>query len=166
MHGGFDKAVYSYDTEDYSWWNEELRRKLDPGAFGENLTTEGVLDRDICVGDVLKMGTAILQAVQPRLPCYKLSVKFEDDRMTRHFMQAQRWGIYYRVLEEGAVEAGDAIEILSRDPNRVRIADLPRILSGERIDQNLLLRAVAVSTLAAGWKDTILEAAKREGIPE
>jgi len=165
VHGGTDKAVYSYDWEDYFWWNQALGRELEPGAFGENLTTEGVLDREIFVGDTLRMGTAILQAVQPRLPCYKLGLKFEDERMTSRFMEAERWGIYYRVLEEGSVQAADEIEILSRDPNHIKISDLPRMLAGELIDEDQIRRALAVQVMPEGWRNKVLQLAKSQGIP-
>ena len=164
VHGGVDKAIYSYDWEDYAWWIRTLGRNLDPGAFGENLTTEGVLDREISAGDVLRFGSAILQAVQPRLPCYKLSVKFDDDQMTKRFMQAERWGIYYRVLEEGTVKAGDTIEFVAKDPNRVRIADLPRMMAGDMVDEDLLRRAMAVEAIPVSWKEIIVDMAEREGI--
>ena len=164
VHGGADKAIYSYDVEDYLFWNRALDSELTAGAFGENLTTEGILDRDVYVGDTFRVGTALLQAVQPRLPCFKLGLRFDDDQMPDRFMTAERWGIYFRVLEQGSVAAGDEVEFVSRDPNRVRIADLPRILRGELIDEDLIRRALAVQSMAIGWKNKILRFAKHSGI--
>jgi len=164
VHGGANKAIYSYDIEDYLWWNRALGYELKPGAFGENLTTEGMPDREISIGDTFKVGTAVLQAVQPRLPCYKLGLKFNDEQMPERFMSAERWGIYYRVLEEGSVAAGDEVELISRDPNHVRIADLPRLLGGEFIDEDLILRAVAVEAMPPEWKNKVIRLAKYAGI--
>jgi MOSC domain-containing protein YiiM len=164
VHGGANKAIYSYDIEDYFWWNRALGRELKPGAFGENLTTEGMIDREISIGDTFKVGTAVLQAVQPRLPCYKLGLKFDDEHMPDRFMAAERWGIYYRVLEEGTVAAGDSVESLTRDRNRVRIADIPRLLSDELIDEDLIVRALQVEAMAPEWKNKVLRLAKQAGI--
>ena len=157
VHGGPDKAVYSYDLQDYVWWREELKSELSPGGFGENLTTEGLSDHEVCVGDILKAGTAVLQAVQPRLPCYKLAVKFQDDLMPKRFMKAGRWGIYFRVLEEGAVEAGDTIQLVSSEPQRVRIADLAQIFTGAVTDRTLIRRALAIPSLVESWRNTLIE---------
>ena len=164
VHGGADKAIYSYDHEDYLYWNRALGRELQSGAFGENLTTEGILDRHVHVGDIFRAGTAILQAVQPRLPCFKLGIKFADDQMPDRFMTAERWGIYFRVLEEGTVAAGDAVEILKRDTNHVRIADLPRILSDDMVDEDLIRRALAIQAMPVGWRNKIIRLAKQSGI--
>jgi MOSC domain-containing protein YiiM len=160
VHGGYDRAVYSYDLQDYAWWRKELNRELSPGDFGENLTTEGLLDRDVCAGDIIRAGDAILQATLPRLPCYKLAMKFQDDLMPRRFVHAGRWGIYFRVLEEGTVEAGDAIEFVSREPQHVSIADLARFATGNTIDIGWVRRALAISSLVQSWRNKLSEIAK------
>jgi MOSC domain-containing protein YiiM len=160
VHGGPDKAIYSYDDQDYQYWKQTLQRELSPGAFGENLTTEGLSDRDVFVGDILKVGQAVLQAVQPRLPCYKLGIRFGDDFMPKRFMEAERWGIYFRVLEEGTVEAGDAIEFINRDPQAFSVADLASILSNP--DAQKIERALAISSLTEGWRNSLIKISSRK----
>jgi MOSC domain-containing protein YiiM len=160
VHGGPDKAIYSYDFHDYVYWKETLERDLSPGAFGENLTTEGLQDRDVFVGDVLKMGEAVLQAVQPRLPCYKLGLRFEDDLMPKRFMQAKRWGIYFRVLQEGAVEAGDAIEFIDRDPQALSIADLAALVTEP--DPQVIQRALSIPSLNESWRENLRKTLERK----
>jgi MOSC domain-containing protein YiiM len=161
VHGGYDKAVYSYAREDYVWWKEKLGRELEPGAFGENLTTEGLNDREVFIGDVLRAGTAMLQVVQPRLPCYKLGIKFGDDLMPKKFMQAARWGIYFRVLEEGIVEAGDSVEFVNRDRQRVSVSELASLASPAHLDVSLLNRALGISSLNQDWQEMLEE--RKEG---
>jgi MOSC domain-containing protein YiiM len=124
-HGGPDKAVYLYPSEHYAYWAEVLGRDdLSPGAFGENLTTEGLLEADARIGDVYAIGTARVLVTQPRTPCAKLGAKFGSMAFVRTFWAAGRPGFYLRVLQEGMVEAGDAIERLSTDPARPTVADV------------------------------------------
>lgn len=113
-HGGPDKAVYSYALEEYAHWSRDLGRALGPGAFGENLTTEGLDETRVRAGDVLRFGKAVLQAVEPRQPCRTLAARYEDPRLPKRFVAHARFGIYWRVLEEGPVAAGDAIAFVSR----------------------------------------------------
>ncbi|MCI0415106.1 MOSC domain-containing protein [bacterium] len=155
VHGGPDKAVYSYALEDYLWWQAELNRALTPGAFGENLTTGGLEERNVFIGDVLRAGTAILQVVQPRLPCYKLGIKFGDDQMPKRFMKAARWGIYFRVLEEGTVESGDSIEFVSRDPQQISVPELAILASKDRFNLTLVDRALAIPSLNFEWREML-----------
>jgi MOSC domain-containing protein YiiM len=157
VHGGRDKAVYSYASENYLWWQQELKRELKPGAFGENLTTEGLEENSVFIGDVLRAGTATLQVVQPRLPCYKLGIKFEDDQMPKRFMKAARWGIYFRVLEEGTVESGDPIEFVSLDPHRVNVSELAGLASADRSNLSLIHRALAIPSLNLEWRTMLQE---------
>ena len=163
VHGGPDKAIYSYDDQDYQYWQKTLERALSPGAFGENLTTEGLTDREVFVGDILRVGQAVLQAVQPRLPCYKLGLRFDDESMPRRFTEAGRWGIYFRVLEEGVVEAGDTIEFLSRDPQAFSVANLVSVLENpepEKIEQ-----ALRISSLNNRWREKLIRLTNRKEQP-
>src|SRR3954466_12180042 len=114
VHGGPDKAVYAYASEDSAWWAEQLDRDLPPGMFGENLTTEGVDVTGAVVGERWRIGTVELEVCQPRLPCAKLGVRFGDPRMVRRFGEASRPGAYLRIVGEGDVGAGDAIAVLHR----------------------------------------------------
>jgi MOSC domain-containing protein YiiM len=125
VHGGPDKAAYLYPFEHYAYWADVLGRKdLAPGAFGENLTTEGLLETDVRIGDVFEVGTARVLVTQPRSPCAKLGAKFGSMAFVRTFATAGRPGLYLRVLQEGMVEAGDAITRLSTDASRPTVAEV------------------------------------------
>lgn len=115
VHGGPTKAVYAYDLAHYTFWQQQLPNiALPPGIFGENLTTSGLVDRAVCLGDTFAVGTAVLVALQPRLPCVKLGIRFNDERMVRQFQDARRSGIYFGVRQPGQVQAGDTFVLLER----------------------------------------------------
>src|SRR5215470_8752585 len=128
VHGGSDKAVYAYPAEHYEYWRKQLSDvSLLWGAFGENLTTEGRREDTLCIGDVLKVGSAVLQITQPRMPCYKLALRFNRDDMIKRFLESGRSGFYLSVIEEGYVAGGSQVEILARDPNGVTVSDIVRL---------------------------------------
>src|SRR3954470_1706908 len=114
VHGGPDKAAYAYASEDTAFWEAELGRDLGPGAFGENLTTEGIDVSGAVVGERWRIGGVELEVAQPRLPCAKLGIRLGDPRMVRRFGEARRPGAYLRIVAEGELGAGDAIELLHR----------------------------------------------------
>jgi len=153
VHGGPDKAVYVYPVEHYDYWRGELPGvELPFGAFGENLTVEGLLENKINIGDRFRIGTAELVVRQPRLPCYKLAVRFQRDDIIKRFLDSRRTGFYFAVTREGDVSSGDQIEILSRDPNGVTIPDIVRLyLDGDQ-DPDGLARAASVDALPDNWK--------------
>jgi MOSC domain-containing protein YiiM len=122
VHGGPDKAVYCYPSEHYAAWSGELGRRLDFGSFGENLTLAGLRETGLHIGDVLSVGEAVLQVSQPRLPCFKLGIKFGDQRFVARFLQRRRCGFYCRVLQEGMIEANQSIEIVERAESHLTIA--------------------------------------------
>jgi MOSC domain-containing protein YiiM len=125
VHGGPDKAVYAYPSEHYAYWARELPgMDLPWGAFGENFTTEGLLERDVRIGDRFEVGTAELQVTDPRMPCYKLGVRFDRDDMVKRFLASGTSGFYFAVLREGEVAAGDPIELVARGDREVTIADV------------------------------------------
>lgn len=126
VHGGPDKAVYAYATEDYRWWESELGRRLGPGTFGENLTTEGIDLQAALVGERWRVGTAVLEVCQPRMPCQKLGIRMGDARFVRRFDAAGRYGTYLRIVEEGDVGAGDQVVGLSRPAEGLTIGELGR----------------------------------------
>jgi MOSC domain-containing protein YiiM len=159
VHGGSDKAVYAYPTEHYEYWREELPKvSFSWGNFGENLTTEGLREDTVCIGDRLKIGSAVLMVTQPRMPCYKLALRFDRDDMIKRFLISGRSGFYFSVIEPGEVTVGSKVEILSRDPNRVTIVDIVRLYLSQTRDPELLQRATNVRALPGKWKAQLLRA--------
>jgi MOSC domain-containing protein YiiM len=153
VHGGADKAVYLYLAEHYPYWQEELGRTLSWGAFGENLTVAGAPPEDeVCIGDRLRVGTAELVVTQPRLPCFKLGLRFGDPHMVGRFLDAGRSGYYLRVAKEGEVAAGDEIELLERHPAGVPVAEITRLFARDREDAAAVRRVLAVDALPADWR--------------
>ena len=148
VHGGPNKAVYAYPHEHYAFWQREFPlMQLSAGAFGENLTTEGLVEDDARIGDVLRIGTAELEVKQPRLPCYKLGIRFDRADMVRRFMKSGRSGIYFSVVREGELGAGDRIERIRRAEHDITIADLASFFTSNRENHDLLRRALAVPSL-------------------
>src|ERR671922_1915923 len=148
VHGGPDKAVYAYPIEHYEFWRRVYPNMDMPnGMFGENFTTEGLIEAEINVGDVFKIGSSKVVATQPRMPCYKLGVKFGRMDVLKKFLASGRSGIYFKVLEEGEVGAGDTIEQIGKDPNRITISDIVRLYASDREDIKMMRRAVKVEAL-------------------
>ena len=153
VHGGPDKAVYVYPVEHYPYWRELLGRDLGWGAFGENLTVEGVpLEDELCIGDRLRIGTAQLTVVQPRLPCFKLGIRFDDPLMVRRFFEARRTGYYLRIDEGGYLTAGDEVEFVSRDPAGVPVAEITRLFTDDEDDVEAVRRLLTVDSLPWVWR--------------
>jgi MOSC domain-containing protein YiiM len=156
VHGGRDKAVYGYPSEHYPFWKKHLPGvDLPWGAFGENFTTAGLLEDSVFVGDRFFIGTAEVVVTQPRLPCFKLNLKFGRNDMTKRFLASHYSGFYFRVLREGEVGAGDEIVLGHRDQNRVSILDALRIYLNEDRSKELIERALRVKYLAADWREAI-----------
>ena len=154
VHGGPTKAVYAYPSEHYPFWRSELPgMELEWGMFGENLTTEGLGEESVHIGDVFQLGTAQLVVTEPRMPCFKLTIRFERADMATRFLQSQRSGIYFGVVEEGAVQAGDEFKLLSTDAQRLTVAEVTRLYSTDKSNVELLEKAVATSALPEKWKD-------------
>ena len=126
VHGGPKKAIYGYPFEHYAYWTAKLKRELTFGNFGENLTTEGLLESAVRIGDHYRVGTAVLQVTQPRQPCAKLALRFELPTMVKLFWNSGFSGFYFGVVEEGDIAAGDAIELLEQNPQAASIADVVR----------------------------------------
>jgi MOSC domain-containing protein YiiM len=124
-HGGTDKAVYAYPLEHYNFWRQFLAiNQLETGSFGENLTTAGVMDNEVYMGDLWQFGTAVLMAVQPRMPCSKLGLRFNNAAMTKYFARARRNGFYFRVMQEGVFRKGDAIHLVKRSEYDITIQNV------------------------------------------
>lgn len=157
VHGGPHKAVYAYPSEHYPFWREQLpEMELPPGVFGENLTTEGLLEEDTRIGDLFRMGSAVLQVTQPRMPCYKLGIRFDRADMVKRFWNSGRSGIYFSVAEEGEFAAGDAIDRIARGAENLTVADVVRLYRGDESDPELFARAMRAH-LPGGWKEELRE---------
>lgn len=156
VHGGPEKAVYAYPSEHYPFWRRELEVVHLPwGSFGENLTTEGWWEDEVHVGDRFRIGTAEFAVTQPRMPCFKLAMKFDRDDVVETFLESGRPGFYLAVTREGELGAGDVMERIHEDENRVTVVDVVRLYMdrhGES-DPDLLRRAVAVEALAEEWRE-------------
>ena len=161
VHGGADKAVYCYPVAHYDSWKAELPgRDLPFGIFGENFTIDGLSEDSIHVGDRLAIGSAEVVVTQPRLPCYKLGVRFESDDMVKCFLSSRRTGFYVAVAREGEVGAGDEIRLVARDPNSVPLPWIFRLYVTKTFSADDIAsaqRAVAVPTLPESWKEYFRE---------
>lgn len=158
VHGGIDKAVYSYAKEHYDFWRKEFNGMSLPwGMFGENFTTEGLLEEFVNIGDVFQIGTATVIATQPRMPCYKLGVKFGRMDIIKRFLASGLTGIYFKVLQEGEVGVGDAIKLVSKDESNVTIKDIVRLFTTDKNDIQSMERAIKVKDLPDGWRFHFIE---------
>jgi len=138
-HGGKDMAVYSYDIENYSHWKTKIERKSwEAGLFGENLTTEGLTDDKVRIGNIYEIGTVKLQAIQPRFPCFKLNIRFGRKDMIERFYDLKRFGIYFRVIQEGYINTDDKISLMEESPFDVTISDVTFCKTSKGGDQEKL----------------------------
>jgi MOSC domain-containing protein YiiM len=154
VHGGVSKAVYAYPVEHYEFWRKEFPdMDLRYGMFGENFTIEGLFEGEVNVGDRFRVGAAELMATEPRLPCYKLGIKFGRSDIIKRFLQSARTGFYLAVLKEGKVQAGDVIEPLRGERSNVTIADITRLYAFEKDNRELLERAVKLGALSPSWRE-------------
>jgi MOSC domain-containing protein YiiM len=156
VHGGEHKAVYCYPLAHYDYWKRDLPgRELPMGSFGENFTTDGLLEDSVHLGDRFSVGSAEVVVTQPRLPCYKLGVRFQSDDMVKRFLASGRTGFYLAVTREGEVGAGDEIKVISRDPNAVPVSEITRLYVAKRYgeaDVAPVRRALRVAALPESWK--------------
>ena len=158
VHGGRNKAVYAYPSEHYEFWRKEFpEQELRRGMFGENLTTEGLTEENACIGDQFRIGGAIVKVTQPRMPCYKLGIRFGRPDMVKRFLASRRSGIYFSVIEEGMIDTGDAIEKIHEDDNRLSIADINRAYADTRNNEPLLRRIVSLGILPQGLQAEFAE---------
>lgn len=154
VHGGWSKAVYVYPHEHYEFWKNELPEiVLENGNFGENLTTEGLLETEVYIGDKIRIGTAEFVVTEPRMPCYKLGVRFGRSDIIKRFLQSRRSGFYLAVLKTGELGSGDSVEIISRDENTVSVTDIVRLYVQDKNDTETMKRALNIDVLPEGWKE-------------
>jgi MOSC domain-containing protein YiiM len=168
VHGGEYKAVYCYPLEHYGYWKKELPgRDLAMAMFGENFTADGLLEDSVNLGDRFSVGSAEVVVTQPRLPCYKLGVRFGSDDMVRRFLVSGRTGFYFAVAREGEVGAGDEMKVISRDENAVPVSEITRLYVAKRYDQDDVKsgrRALRVAALPESWKGYFRERLERTSL--
>src|SRR5215207_5326847 len=153
VHGGPEKAVYAYPSEHYEFWKRELPdMDLPWGMFGENFTTQAMFETETNVGDKFRIGSAELMVTQPRMPCYKLGIRFGRSDILKRFLVSERTGFYFSVLKEGEVGAGDEVELIERNASVVRVVDVTRLYSSDKRNVDLLQRAIATEALPASWR--------------
>ena len=153
VHGGPSKAVYAYPVDHYSFWRHEFPdMTLTFGMFGENLTGDWPHEDAVYVGDRFRVGSAEVMVTEPRLPCYKLGLKFGRGDIIKRFLASGRTGFYLAVVREGTVEAGDAVALIERSEHGVTIADITRLYAYDRRNQDLLRRAVDLPALSEAWR--------------
>ena len=154
VHGGPDKAVYAYPSEHYPFWRTELPgMDLRWGVFGENFTTAGLLEETVHIGDLFRVGSAEFVVTQPRMPCFKLGIRFNRSDMVKRFLQSGRTGFYFAVLKEGEVAAGDSIKLIEGDEHNIPVADVVNLYRGDAGNQDLLLRVSELPSLPNSWRE-------------
>jgi MOSC domain-containing protein YiiM len=164
VHGGVTKAVYAYPSEHYEFWKTELpEMDLPWGMFGENFTIAGLFEDSVNVGDKFRIGEAELMVTEPRLPCYKLGIKFGRVDIIKRFLKSRRTGFYFAVVKEGMVKAGDEIELLSRDANNITIADIVRVYAFEKDDLETMRRVVKLQALSESWREYFRKRVEKPG---
>ncbi len=161
-HGGPDKAVYVYAVEDTRWWEKEIGRPLAYGEFGENLTTDGIDVNGALIGERWEIGTALFEVSEPRIPCWRLGVRMNDNQFVRRFTEAMRPGSYLRIVAEGDVGAGDEVRIVEKPDKGLTIRDVFRIYTHDRHEAARLL---AVPRMSDSWKRWAADLQKRKGLP-
>jgi Uncharacterized protein conserved in bacteria len=158
VHGGADKAIYAYSLDAYpDWQNLRPNEKFENGAFGENLCIDEIAENQIYVGDTFEVGQAILQAAQPRFPCYKLGVKFNDIKVVKQFMEMNRPGVYFRVIKEGMIDIGDELKLVSQEKVLVSILELFELHDERFPDPERVREILKVKSLSQNWKEMLKE---------
>jgi MOSC domain-containing protein YiiM len=153
VHGGPTKAVYTYPVQHYDYWRGELDEgELAWGSFGENFTVDKIDEEIVCIGDEFQIGSARLVVTEPRMPCFKLGIRFNRMDMVKLFLKSQRTGFYFGVVEEGLVQSGDQIECVVKHHDGLRIADVTRLYTTDKTNEALLRRAVSVDALPESWR--------------
>jgi MOSC domain-containing protein YiiM len=154
VHGGPEKAVYAYPSEHYAFWKLELPDlDLPWGMFGENFTTKGMFETEINIGDRFRIGSAEVMVTQPRMPCYKLGIRFGRTDIIKRFLASERTGFYLSVLKEGEVGVADEFELFDKNTSGVRVVDVTRLYGSDKQNVDLIRRAIATEALPDNWRD-------------
>ncbi|MBB3110317.1 MOSC domain-containing protein YiiM [Paenibacillus phyllosphaerae] len=154
-HGGEDKAVCVYSEQHFAYWAEQWGKPVQPGAFGENFTVSRMTEDTLHIGDVLKVGGALLQVSQPRQPCFKLGLKHELPALPAAIQDNGYTGFYLRVLEEGEVEAGDPVFLIDQDQSAVSLQEANRVMHLDKKDVEGIRSLLRLTALSASWQDTL-----------
>ncbi|GAB4382587.1 MAG: MOSC domain-containing protein [Phycisphaerales bacterium] len=163
-HGGEHKALYSYDKVHAAFWQEQCPGvDLAPGAFGENLTTHGLDEREVWIGDRFRVGSALIEASEPRMPCWKLALRWKREDVVQRFLDSRRCGVYWRIIEPGEVEAGDVFRMLDRRGNGLSVRDVVDVYVEPLKHREQLERALACASLSAAWRARLRERAESSG---
>ena len=152
VHGGIHKAVYAYPIENYDYWKQQLQRDdFSYGQFGENFTVQGMLEDQVHIGDIFRIGTALVEISQPRVPCFKLGIKMGSQKFLRMFLLSERSGFYFKVLEEDQVGADDPIERVQEGPEKMSVREIHHLYHFDKKNLIAARRALKISALAPGW---------------
>ena len=158
VHGGAEKAIYAYPSEHYAFWRSQITSTDFPwGAFGENLTTEGLLEDRVHIGDRFRVGSAECIVTQPRMPCFKLGIRFNRPDMVKRFLRSGRVGFYLAVVQEGEIGAGDSVDLVAEDNSHITVADVVELYAADAANQDLLRRASELSALPESWREHFRE---------
>ena len=165
VHGGPEKAVYVYPSEHYEFWKHELPdMDLPWGVFGENFTTTGLLETEVNIGDKFRIGMAEVMVTQPRMPCYKLGIRFGRADIIKRFLVSERTGFYLSVLKEGEVGAGDEIEPIERNGAGVKVVDVTRLYSNDKDNADVLRRLITLEELPESWREYLQRRLEKLGV--
>jgi len=165
-HGGIYKAAYAYSFENYDYWKRELgRTDFTFGQFGENFTVEGMPDDAVHVGDVFRIGTALVEVTQPRVPCFKLGIKMGMAQFPKVFLASGRPGFYLRVVEEGEVGAGDVLARVKTDPERMTVQEVCHLLYFDQKNLEGAKKALRIQALSPGWRKSFEERLTKAKVP-
>jgi MOSC domain-containing protein YiiM len=153
VHGGASKSAYVYPSEHYEYWKRELPEVALPwGIFGENFTTAGLSESELNIGDKFRVGSAVVMVTEPRMPCYKLGIRFGRSDIVKRFLASERTGFYLAVMQEGEVGAGDEIQLIEESKDNVKVSDITGLYTSEKHNVGLLRRAIEVETLPESWR--------------
>jgi len=165
VHGGPEKAVYVYPSEHYEFWKHELPdMDLPWGVFGENFTTTGLLETEVNIGDKFRIGMAEVMVTQPRMPCYKLGIRFGRADIIKRFLVSERTGFYLSVLKEGEVGAGDEIEPIERNGAGVKVVEVTRLYSSDKDNADVLRRLITLEELPESWREYLQRRLEKLGV--
>lgn len=156
-HGGSDKAVCAYSIDHYPWWERVIGSTLPQAAFGENLTVTGMREEDVCIGDLYRIGTAEVQVSQPRQPCKTLAARYGREDFVKLVVDSGRTGLYFKVIKEGIVQAGDEISLIERDARGVTVAYANQIYHHDRKNRAGIEKVLSVAALSASWQKSFRE---------